>query len=282
MDKRSLYIALLAGSVFFSCKNMPPQNHGPIVLGDSSTIVTENDPQKLKDLVTDLQPVIPVPENKDSAENKTPAADTSKKTTTTATTPAAKPAQPAQGLPNVAGLRADFKDVSVLIPGVNAKLAGKPNLEKANGAVYSFNSGEIEGNTLRVTGNVTKVSQRYQSIVVLKNELGTLPVESLSVTTDWETVKGSNNQYKITDLDAKSLEYPHVNGNAIRSAVGKAAKRHRFSHRKVQEWENSVHHLKAVNQKPLYIMLRSVMWKIDGKDANGKMFSKQIRIDVPM
>ncbi len=281
MNKRSLYIALLTGSLLFSCKNMPPQNHGPIVLGDSSTIVTENDPQKLKDLVTDLQPVIPVPENKDSAESNPPAADTSKKTTT-ATTPVAKQVQPAQPLPNVAGLRADFKDVSILIPGVNAKLAGKPNLEKANGAVYSLSSGEINGNTLRVTGNVIKVSQRYQSVVVLKNELGTLPIESLSVTTDWETIKGNNNQYKITDLDAKSLEYPQVNGNAIRSAVGKSAKRHHFSRRKVQEWESSVHHLRAVNQKPLYIMLRSVMWKIDGKDANGKMFSKQIRIDIPM
>ncbi len=258
---------------------MPPQNHGPIVLGDSSTIVTETDPQKLKDLVTDLQPVIPAPENKDTAVNKPPAADTSKKTAAIAPSTTA---QPAKTLPNIAGLKAEFKDVSILIPGLNAKLAGKPNLEKANGAVYSFTSGEINGNTLRVTGNVTKVSQRYQSVVVLKNELGTLPIETLSVTTDWETVKGSNGQYKITDLDTKSLEYPHVNGNAIRSAVDKAAKRRRFSHRKVQEWESSVHHLRAVNQKPLYIMLRSVMWKIDGKDANGKLFSKQIRIDIPM
>ena len=93
MDKRLLYIALITGSVLFSCKNMPPQNHGPIVLGDSSTIVTETDPQKLKDLVTDLQPVIPVPENKDTTENKPPAADTSKKTTAAAATPAVQPAQ---------------------------------------------------------------------------------------------------------------------------------------------------------------------------------------------
>ncbi len=257
---------------------MPPQNHGPIVLGDSSTIVTEKDPQKLKDLVTDLQPVIPAPENKDTTENK-PAADTIKKTTTAA---ASTTTQPAQSLPAVAGLRADFKDVSVLIPGLSAKLSGKADLQKANGAVYTFASGEINGNTLKTTGNITKVSQRYQSVVVLKNELGTLPIESLSVTTDWETVKGTNNQYKITDLDAKSLEYPHVNGNAIRNAVKKAAKRRHFSRKKVQEWEDSVPRLRAVNQKPLYIMLRSVMWKIDGKDANGKLFSKQIRIDIPM
>ena len=280
MIKRLIHITLLGGAVslFFSCKDMPPKNHGPIVLGDSSTIVTESDPQKLKDLVTDLQPVIPNPD-KDTTETKpvVAAADTSKKVATVTATPA-----PAQTLPAVAGLKAEFKDVSVLIPNLNAKIAGKADLQRANGAVYTFVSGEINGNSIRVAGNVTKVSQRYQSVAVLKNEIGTLPVEQLSVTTDWEPIKGVNGQYKITDLDAKSLEYPHVSSNAIRSAVGKAAKRRRFSRRKVQEWENSVHHVRSANQKPMYIMLRSVMWKIDGKDANGKLFSKQIRIDIPM
>ena len=280
MNKRLMHIALLGGSMalFFSCKDMPPKNHGPIVLGDSSSIVTERDPQKLKDLVTDLQPVIPTPETKDTTETKPAgaAADTSKKVAPGASKPAA------QVLPAAAGLKAEFKDVSILIPNLNAKIAGKADLQKANGAVYTFVSGDINGNTLHVTGNVTKVSQRYQSVAVLKNELGTLPVDQLSITTDWEPIKGNNNQYKITDLDTKSLEYPHASANAIHSAVGKAAQRHHFSRKKVKEWENSVHHIKAANQKPMYIMLRSVMWKIDGKDANGKLFSKQIRIDVPM
>jgi hypothetical protein len=112
--------------------------------------------------------------------------------------------------------------------------------------------------------------------------MGTLPVDALSTTTGWEALKGSNNQYKITDLDAKSLDYPHVGVNAIHSAVMKAARRHHFSRRKVEEWENSVRRVRAVNQKPLYIMLRSVMRKIDGKDANGRVFSKQVRVDMPI
>ncbi len=279
MIKRLTHIALLTGTValFFSCKDMTPKNHGPIVLGDSSTIVTENDPQKLRDMVTDLHPVIPEP--KDTVETKPQASapDTAGK---------AKPAvaatpQPA-ALPNVPGLKAEFKDVSVLIPGLNAKLAGRADLHKANGAVYTLVSGDVEGGTIKLTGNITKVSQRYQSVVVLKNNMGTLPLESLSVTTDWETVKGGNNQYRITDLDSKSLEYPHAGGSAIRSAISKAAKRRHYSRRKIEDLEESVHRVRAANQKPLYVELRSVMWKIDGKDANGKMFSKQIRIDIPM
>ena len=280
MNIRITHIALFLGMAFlFSCKNAPSNSHGPIVLGDTSTIVTENDPQRLKDLVADLQPVIPEPENPDSAAAKANAiatVDTAKKTKQ----PAA--VAPAQTLPDVAGLKAEFKEVTILIPGLNAKQAGRPNLQNANGAVYTFVNGNVNGNTIRVTGNITKVLQRYQTIAVLKNDLGTLPIDALSTTTEWEALKGSNNQYKITDLDQKSLDYPNVGVNAIRSAVMKSARRHRFSRKKVAEWENSIRRVRAVNQKPLYIMLRSVMWKVDGKDANGKIFSKQIRVDMPI
>ena len=280
MNIRVTHIALLAAMTFlFSCKDMPSKNHGPIVLGDSSTIVTESDPQKLKDLVTDLQPVIPAPENADSIAKATAeaTADSAKKAKTVTAVPA-----PVQPMPDVAGLKAEFKEVTILIPGVNARQAGRPNLKNANGAVYTLTSGNLNGNTIRVTGNVTKVSQRYQSVIVLKNEMGTLMIDALGSTTDWASLKGSSNQYKITDLDTKSLDFPNVNNNAIRNAVGKAAKRRRYSRRKVEEWVSSVHKVRAANQKPLYVMLRSVMWKIDGKDANGRIFSKQIRIDMPM
>jgi hypothetical protein len=78
------------------------------------------------------------------------------------------------------------------------------------------------------------------------------------------------------------LEYEDANKNAIRAAVTKSCRRHRMSRRKTQEWEESVRNVRSVNQKPLYVILRSVMWKVDGKDANGKSFSKQIRVDMPL
>ena len=273
-------IALFAAAVlFFSCKNTSSQNHGPIVLGDSSMIVTEKDPGKLQDLVADLQPTIT--ESKDTTpaatekapELKTP--DTAKKIVVT---------QPSKQQPaaEVAGLKADFKDVSILIPNLNAKQSGNPNLQNANGAVYTYTGGNINGNLVKITGTITKVSQRYQSVVVVKNDMGTLPLETLSTTTGWETMKGMNNIYRITGLDEKSLDYPDANRGTIQSAVKKAAQRHRMNHRKMEEWLSSLHNVRSVNQKPLTVMLRSVMWKIDGKDANGKIFSKQIRIDFPM
>jgi len=282
MNTRLKHIALVAGSALFllACGGTSSGNHGPIVLGDSSTIVTETDPLKLKDLVTDLQPVIPPSENKEE-ETKEPAKDTAKapeKPAATAATP--PPAQ--QALPNVAGLKAEFKEVAVLVPGLAVKQAGNSNLQRANGAVYTLQSGELSTSSLRISGNVTKVSQRYQTVVVLKDEdAGTLVLEALSTTTGWQPLKG-NGTYKITGLDARSLEVPDADAGDIRTAVTRAAQRRRMSRKRIQELTNDLRHVRAANQKPLTVVLRSVMWKIDGKDANGRAFSKQVRVDVPM
>ena len=275
---------LAAGAVLciLSCNNSPSNNHGPIVLGDSSSIVTENDPQKLKDLVTDLQPVIPTSEAKDDEDKKPEAKQDTAKAVAKAETPAAK-AQPQQqqALPNVPGLKAEFKEVSVLIPGLGVKQAGNPNLQKANGAVYTLLNGEINGSTIKVTGNVTKVSQRYQTVVLLKNDMGTLQLDELGSTTGWKQVNG-NGTYKISGLDARSLAGPDADASDIRDAVTNAARRRRWSHKKLQEVLSELRRVRNVNQKPLSLVLRSVMWKIDGKDASGKMYSKQIRVDLPI
>jgi hypothetical protein len=279
MITRFSHITLFAGTALFflSCNNTPSNNHGPIVLGDSSTIVTENDPQKLKDLVTDLQPVIPSSENKEEdtkPETKSDTAKTAKAETTPANTQ-----QPS--VPDVAGLKAEFKEVAILIPGLNVKQAGNPNLQKANGAVYSLQGGEINGSSLKISGNITKVSQRYQTVVVLKNDMGTLLLDALGTTTGWKQING-NGTYKITGLDAASLVVPDADGSDIRQAATKAAQHRRWSRKKIQELQNEIRRVRNPNQKPLSLVLRSVMWKIDGKDAQGKLFSKQVRVDVPL
>jgi len=280
MGIRVSLVLLFVGSLAASCNNIQPQKHGAIVLGDSSSIVTEKDPQKLQDLVTDLKPVIPATENKDTVKTEQTtvaqkAQDTAKKT--------AAPVSPKAPLISAGNaLTVDFNIASMVIANVTAKPSGNPDLSRANGAVYTWLSGVLNGTLLKVTANVTKVSQRYQTVVLLKTDLGTLPLESLSATTSWQPLKGSDNIYRVSGLDSKSLETPDADKRAIRNAVEKAARRHRMSRRKIAEWEESVRSVRSADQKPLYVTLRSVMWKIDGKDANGKVFSKQVRIDMPM
>lgn len=292
MTKRFSNILLLSGALLISLSacnnNNASKTNGPIVLGDSSAIVTEEDPQKLKDIVTDLEPVIPPAAE---SEEVKPPVDT---TTATTTKPAeAQPAQQAQNVPakpaapaaqqlDGAGLKAAFREVTVLIPNLNAKQAGNRNLERANGAVYTYTDGNINGNQLRVSGNVTKVSMRYQTVAILKTDYGTFPIDGLSTNTDWEQMKGGNGNYPITGLDTRSLEYSDAGPAAIRNAVERALRRHRLSHRKIAEVMDDLPRIRSANQKPLNLVLRSVMWKIDGKDDRGRMYSKQIRIDMPI
>ncbi|PQJ09853.1 hypothetical protein CJD36_018180 [Flavipsychrobacter stenotrophus] len=269
---------LLFGCIFiFSCKDVPTKNHGPIKLGDSSTIVTESDPQRLQDLVTDLTPVIPSNIPPDTAKEE-PKADTPQKAAVAiATPPAAAP------IPSGPGLKAEFKEVTIMLPGLDAKQAGKPNLMNANGAVYTWTSGNINGNVMRTTGNVAKVSQRYQSVVLLKGKNGNLPLEDLSVTTPWQQVNGGNGAYPVKGLGENDLKFEDADANDIRNAVAKAGRQRHLSKKKIDEWMTVLgKNVRAANQKPLVVTLRSVMWKIDGKDEKGKIYSKQIRIDVPM
>jgi len=277
MNSRNTYLLLIACLLLLgSCNDMSSQNRAPIVLGDSSTIVRETDTKKLKDIVTDLQPVTAVAPKADTPKPAPPTApDTSHRAEvkkTNATPPASTPQT---------GLTTAFSEVTIFIPNVTAKLAGNKNLLHANDAVYQLQSGNLNGNAIKVTGNVTKVSQRYQTMVVIKNNLGVLPLETLLSTTSWQAMAGGNNTYPISGLDQSKLSFQNVSASAMRNAVVKAARKHRFSRKKEQEWLNSIHNVRAANQKPAMIMLRSVMWKIDGKDTKGKNYSKQIRMDMP-
>jgi hypothetical protein len=292
MVNRVKYIVSVTGLALMlsSCNNGQQSTTGPIVLGDSATIVTESDQQQLKDLVTDLQPVIPPAENKDQdPQTEQTAADTPNTTSgkpapanQTATPPAKQQPAAAPAPSSGPGLRAEFGEVTVQVSGLNVTQAGKKDLKRASGAVYTLNSGKINGSTLQVSGTVTRVSQRYQTIVILKSNMGELPLEALSVTTGWKQVKGGSNSFPVTGLDARNLEYYDADASDIRNAVQRIAKKRRMNHKKAQALLNSVRNVRSANQKPLTVELRSVMWKIDGKDAQGRTYSKQIRIDIPL
>jgi hypothetical protein len=280
MNFRNKYCFIcVACFLVLSCNNAPTRSYGPIKLGDPSTIITETDPHKLQDMVIDLKPEIPsstvVVDTPKTAAIQLKNVDTAKKQVAAATPPPA-------ALPNGPGLKAEFKDVTVMLPNVNAKLSGKPNLTNANGAVYTWLSGNFAGNVLRTTGIVTKVSQRYQSIVVLKTKNGNLPLEELSETTGWKPVTGGNGVYPIAGLNENELAFSDADANDIKQAVTKSARSRRLGSKKTQEWLGALGGVRAANQKPLVVTLRSLMWKIDGKDTNGKIYSKQIRIDIPM
>jgi hypothetical protein len=278
----------IASMVVVSC-NQGAGNKagGSIVLGDPATIVTETDSQYLKDMVMDIQmnakPSEPEPAA--ATETETPAvADSAivneqlrKKEEAPAKEQPKEEEQkeaPKKEAPKGKGLNADLKEIDVFIPNIVAR--GK-------NTSYQLTSGHLNGNTLKITGGtIQKVSQRYQTVVVASNNLGTLVLDNLTTTSDWQTMKGSGGSYAITGLADSRLKEPKASAQAIRSAVEKAARKKGYSKSAMNKWAAAVRNVRSVDQKPLDVKLRSVMWKIDGKDSKGKAFSKQLRVDLPI
>lgn len=272
----TVFLAMLLAACGGS--NNPTGQAPPIKMGDPATIVTETDSQYLTDVVNDLnmassRPITIAAAVKDTT--KAPFTDTAK----TAAAPVAEAPVTATG----DGLRVPFPQAKLFIPGIKTKTYKEPNLETDYGASYEIVGGELQGNQLVVEGkNIEDVYMRYQTIVVARNDLGTLPLESLRKLTDWKKIQGKNGVYKIDGLDKKKLEGIKVSNKAIRNAVTRDAKSRRLSRNATQQWLNSVKKTNNTSQKPLNIELRSIMWKVSGKDANGRPFQRQLRIDVPI
>lgn len=264
MALRNSFILLILPAMLAACGERDSSSRGPIVLGDSSTIVTENDPTLLQDLVPDLKPVL--------SEEDTAA-------TTKDTTQAQQQAPATAQAAATDGLVVPFKEVTLNIPGIETRSYSKPDLQKAHGATYELSSGKLQGNELRISGGaVSKVSQRCQTMLMLKDGSDELLLESLpKQTSDWEEISGSNGVYRISGLSEKELDYKLPSASALRRAVQRDARRARLSRKATQDWLDAVRHLRSAHQSPAVVVLRAVMWRVEGKG-----FYKELRVDVPV
>lgn len=273
---------LLAGSLFMltACNDPKNKSHGPIVLGDSSTIVTETDPVHLQDMVQDLRPAIEQALDTTAAIATAPPKDTIK--TTAATPPPEEKAPPAAQAPGN-GLNIAFKEVTVFIPNITTRSYGRQDLQNARGATYELSSGNIAGNQLKIlNGTVQKISQRYQSVIALQDGNRTLQLESLGIhASDWQTLKGNGSNFSITGLESSRLDYIEAGPAAIKNAVTQATRKARMSKSEASDWQALGKNVRSAERAPCTILLRSVSWRVEGKDAKGKTFNKEIRIDMP-
>lgn len=280
MRLRFSYSVLLAAMpVLFSCnEEHKTSTGGPIVLGDPSSIVTETDSQYLRDMVPEYKPV----KTPEVAQADTPAAtpapaDTAKvaqEEPMESRTAPTEPQEEAPQAPKGKGLTIDLKEVDLFIPNIVAR---------GSGSTYSLKSGNLNGKQIQISNAVVqKMSQRYQSTVIARSNLGTLVLDNLGTTTGWQPLRGNGKSFTITGLDAGRLNTARITPAAVQNAVSHAARRNRLSRSAEQKWLTSVRRVRSANQRPLSVKLRSVMWKIDGKTTEGKPFSKQVRIDMPI
>jgi len=54
----------------------------------------------------------------------------------------------------------------------------------------------------------------------------------------------------------------------------------RMSRNEIADWQDFARRVRNANQAPATIVLRMVSWRIEGKDARGKTFNKEVRMDL--
>lgn len=262
-------ILFICVAVTVSCDTQGTSgSRGPIVIGDPSTIVTETDPQYLTTTVTDIQI--------QSIADDTITAGSAPVDATPST-----PTIALKGSPNE-GLQVAFNEVTLFIPGIQTKTYTKQDPKKSSGVSYQLTEGALQGNNLHITGaTIKKVSLRYMTSVILTNSSREqLLLENLNFLTSWKEINGDQGIYPIENLELEKLLYTKASSAAILKAVDQAARKKRLSTRAKRAWETEAKKAKSVKHAPLSVVLRSVMWKIEGETSDGKTFVKQLRIDI--
>ncbi|RYD59467.1 MAG: hypothetical protein EOP56_00975 [Sphingobacteriales bacterium] len=285
----SLLSIICGASLFGSCVTGGSTGK-PIVLGDTSTIVTETDSAYLKDFVEDIKPSsassAPPADSSTTPMASTLAPDTAAKQPTQPEQPVAKTEKEETEKEEVSvgeeGLAIVFKNVSVVIPGIKARSGSSQKaISNAASVTYQLTRGTLNNKQIKVSGGtVESISQKVQSVIEVRNNLGTLELSNLTATSGWEKLRGGKNAYTISALTASQLPEPRISPSSLRSAVSRAAKAQRMKKAKEQQWLAAIKNVRRADQKPLRLSMKSVTWKIDGKDASGKRYSKQVRMDI--
>jgi hypothetical protein len=270
-----LYISAL-GILTASCGNENATSKGgAIILGDSSTIVTERDSQYLRDDILDFEP-------NNATETASPKADAAVK----ATAPAEKPREPVEQPKSTtaAGYSINFGNIKIVFEGITANDANRQNAEKQEGLSYVVKSGKLAGAKVHIYGakNAT-IRQRYQSRLVLNSKLGSVDLRNLGLyTTGWKNVNASKTgaEYVFALTDLNNIAFSNVNNAKIKNAADKELRNRRTNRRTIQSWMKEISKTRNANDSPCDIILDNLQLQVSGTGTDGKAFRKNIRMSA--
>lgn len=244
-----------------SCQHNPSTSMkaaAPIVLGDPKTIVTETDSQYLRDqfelypLPGTLPPSTPNPLAGVSSEEK----------------PSASPAEataPAWIL--------DIDGLKIRIEGLKVK--GEGDAVLLDSATWGNPRWEV------VAGSLESLNQRYQTIIRVEPEMGVMYLRDLKYLSDWEKLDLDSPLHPLQNLKPEKLKAVSFTRSKLNQSISREARRRNFRRSYENQWINAASKARNAHQKPLSPYLVTVIWRISGKNPQGKTVSRQVRVDLP-
>jgi hypothetical protein len=268
MIKRYIVLSLLF--TFFACKEHEPKSFAPIVLGDSTTIITETDTAYLSNITEDISP-----KRKYTSETHITKmmveVDSMKKSQ------ALESAQP--GSYQVNGFIINFAECEVIFDGLAAHALNVSQNERATHSVsYLRDAGELMDMKLKVTGlQNTMVEQRLHTMLGVTHQDKTYVLHDLGkFITQWYNIAGKDNVF--ISLGRSSLAFHEVNQKKISLGLERELRKKKLDKDEIQEVLQTVKSIQNYSDAPCVIQIKSVQWRIRGV-RDGKKVQKLIQID---
>lgn len=270
---KGIFCILLGGIGLTACSDSGSGSKKSIVMGDSSTIVTETDPKYLANYTEDIAPNNHKSSAKQIAQMMVEV-DSLKATQKLENQPAAQAP--------VEGFKVSFNEFDITFSGLYAHAAQSKPLDKsASSLSFIYDAGELAEMRIQVS-NLTEVSIDQKISTKLKVEgdkeyylLGSLGQFHSS----WFHLVGKNSIFLGTGNNG--IQFHEVTQPKIQQALATTLRNKRKNAAQTKTILSTVARTSSANQPPCKIAVSAVQFVIKGT-YQGKKIKKLIRLDVPL
>jgi hypothetical protein len=256
--------------MLFSCKDQSKEKR-PIVLGDTSMIVTETDERFLQNNTDDISPT-----NKKSSEGKITSmmmeVDSAK---------SVKKLEEEKSSPPLSGFTIHFAECDVVFDNLTAHAIQNSQDERTSNSVsYVMDAGTMDEMSLQVSGlDEANVEQRIFTRLKVEALSDNFVLNDLGkFISTWSSLAGKG--FKYVSLSNNSLQFFTVENGKIKNAVDRELRKKKKTRQEIQEWMKVIKKTNSYSDEPCKIQIVSAQWRIIGK-KNGKRVQKLIQFDIP-
>ncbi len=256
--------------MLFSCKDQSKEKR-PIVLGDTSMIVTETDERFLQNNTDDISPT-----NKKSSEGKITSmmmeVDSAK---------SVKKLEEEKSSPPLSGFTIHFAECDVVFDNLTAHAIQNSQDERTSNSVsYVMDAGTMDEMSLQVSGlDEANVEQRIFTRLKVEALSDNFVLNDLGkFISTWSSLAGKG--FKYVSLSNNSLQFFTVENAKIKNAVDRELRKKKKTRQEIQEWMKVIKKTNSYSDEPCKIQIVSAQWRIIGK-KNGKRVQKLIQFDIP-
>lgn len=256
-----------------SCGDDSKSGKRPIVMGDSSMIITEKDEKYRQNFTEDISQPSAKGTEKSIAQMmvQVDSVNASKKMED----------EEFSNAP-VMGMTLSFENCDVIFNGLKAHTLGnRPIDPKVNSVSLLLDEGHFEEMKVRINGleNI-EVEQRVITKLAVVHGQERMILHSLGrYTSPWYSLAGKNNIFISTG--SNGIQYSEVNNGKIKAALTKALTDKRKKSTEAAAWLEVLRHTNSAQDAPCKIMVASSQWRVKGI-SNGKRIQKLIQFDIPL